>query len=313
MNILVFIQTNDNEISRMSLEALACAQSLNCNVSAITFNRKNAEELSNYELNKIILVENENLNEYHPLYYTSTLEQIIKDDFDVILFAHTYEARDWVPRLSARLNIPFIADCIDIKNSQNILCYTRQTYQGKLNNDIEANSKVLCSIQSGCFKVDSIKKGNTTIETNQININDIPSIISTEEKFKEQQGGVDLTAADVIVSVGRGIGKEENLPIAKELKTLINAELGSSRPIVDYGWLPHDRQIGSSGQVVTPKLYFSLGVSGAIQHQVGMKGSDCIMAINKDQNAPIFEISDYAIIGDLLEIVPKLIEKIKNN
>ena len=147
----------------------------------------------------------------------------------------------------------------------------------------------------------------------QINTDDTPNIINAEEKFKEQQGGVDLSAAEVIVSVGRGIGKEENLPIVQELKEIINAELGSSRPIVDYGWLPHDCQIGSSGQVVNPKLYFAVGISGAIQHQVGMKGSDCIMAINKDQNAPIFEIADYAIVGDLLEIIPKLIEKIKNN
>ena len=313
MNVLVFIQNDENQISKMSLEALACAQSLNCDGSAITFNKEIAESLSNYQLNKIILIENKNLDQYNPLHYTSTLAEVIKSDFDVILFAHTYQARDWVPRLSARLDVPFISDCINIKNNENSISYTRQSYQGKLNNDFEAQSKVLCSIQSGCFKADNIKNGNANIETIQINTDDTPNIINAEEKFKEQQGGVDLSAAEVIVSVGRGIGKEENLPIAKELKEIINAELGSSRPIVDYGWLPHDCQIGSSGQVVNPKLYFAVGISGAIQHQVGMKGSDCIMAINKDQNAPIFEIADYAIVGDLLEIITKLIEKIKNN
>jgi electron transfer flavoprotein alpha subunit len=254
------------------------------------------------------------LKDYNPIYYLSTLEFIYnKYSPDLLFFGHTYETRDWVPRLSARLDIPFIADCINIKNNQNSISYTRQTYQGKLNNDIEANSKVLCSIQSGCYKADSIKDGNANIKTIQINTLDVPNIINTEKKFKEQQGGVDLSVAEKIISVGRGIGKKENLPLIQELKKLINAELGSSRPIVDYGWLSHDHQIGSSGQVVNPKLYFSLGISGAIQHQVGMKGSDCIMAINKDKNAPIFEIADYAIIGDLLEIVPKLIEKIKNN
>ena len=136
---------------------------------------------------------------------------------------------------------------------------------------------------------------------------------TSDISYQWSQDGVDLTAADLIVSVGRGIAKEENIPMAEELTTLLNAEMGSSRPIVDYGWLPHDRQIGSSGQVVSPKLYFSLGVSGAIQHQVGMKGSDKIMAINKDENAPIFEISDYSVVGDLLEIVPKLIDRIKEN
>ena len=144
-------------------------------------------------------------------------------------------------------------------------------------------------------------------------MSNVQKTIIPGEKFKESASQIDLTSSDIIVSIGRGIGKEENIPLAKELKELMNGELGSSRPIVDYGWLPHDCQIGSSGQVVNPKLYFSLGISGAIQHQVGMKGSDKIMAINKDSNAPIFEISDYAVIGDLLEIVPKLIKKIKES
>ena len=260
------------------------------------------------------MVKNSNLGDYNPLHYTLTLSKIIADDdFDVIFFAHTYEARDWVPRLSAKLDYPFISDCIQIKDDSGILCYTRQSYQGKLNNDITANSKALCSIQSGCYKIDMLEKGQANIRIVEIDTNEVPNIINTEEKFKEQQDGVDLTAAEVILSIGRGIGKEENIPLAEELQKLMNAELGASRPIVDYGWLPHDRQIGSSGQVVNPKLYFSLGISGAIQHQVGMKGSNHIMAINKDSNAPIFEIADYAVIGDLLEIIPKLIEKIKEN
>ena len=313
MNILVFIQVNDNQISRMSLEALSCAQALNHSVSALTFDKEAANELSKYKLNEVILIENSNLKKYNPLHYSLTLSKVINDTFDAIFFAHTYEARDWVPRLSAKLDFPFLSDCIEVKNDNETLCYTRQTYQGKLNNDIISNSQILCSIQSGCYKIDTLEKGQTTIKNITINTDEVPNIINTQEKFKETQGGVDLTSAEVIVSVGRGIGKEENIPIAEALKNCINAELGSSRPIVDYGWLPHDCQIGSSGQVVNPKLYFSLGISGAIQHQVGMKGSDFIMAINKDSNAPIFEIADYAIIGDLLEIVPKLTEKINNS
>tara|TARA_B100000029_G_scaffold460431_1_gene491407 strand:- start:2318 stop:3256 length:939 start_codon:yes stop_codon:yes gene_type:complete len=311
MKILVFIQVDDNKINRMSLETLACAQSLGANISAVTFNENAANELAKYQLDNIIFAKNENLNNYNPLNYAKALEQLNDDSYNAILFAHTYETRDWVPRLSARFNCPFISDCVDLKNENGELIITRQTYQGKLNNDLTLSSKVLCSIQSGCYKSDSLSNGSTQINTIEIDLNGVPDSIRSDEKFKEQKGGVDLTAADIIVSVGRGIGKEENLSIAEELKTLLNAELGSSRPIVDYGWLPHDRQIGSSGQVVNPKLYFSLGVSGAIQHQVGMKGSDKIMAINKDLNAPIFEIADYAVIGDLLEIVPKLIEKIK--
>ena len=311
MKILVFIQADDNKINKMSLEVLKCAQNLNANVSAITFHESVANELANYNLNEVIFAKNEKLNSYSPLHYAKALETLIDDSCNAILFAHTYETRDWVPRLSARMNYPFISDCINLKNENDSLIITRQTYQGKLNNDFELNTNVFCSIQSGCFKADDLESGNTQINTVEVDLSDVINNIRAEEKFKEQKGGVDLTAANLIVSVGRGIAKEENIALAKELTSLLNAELGSSRPIVDYGWLPHDRQIGSSGQVVSPKLYFSLGVSGAIQHQVGMKGSDKIMSINKDPNAPIFEIADYAVIGDLLEIVPKLIEKIK--
>ena len=313
MKILVFIQVDDNKINKMSLEALKCAQGLTSNVSAVTFNESAANELTSYNLNEIIFAKNEKLNTYNPLYYAKALESLIDESCNAVFFAHTYETRDWVPRLSVRMNYPFISDCVNLKNENESLVITRQTYQGKLNNDFELKTNVFCSIQSGCFKSDDLDNGSSQVTTVETDINDVINTIRAEEKFKEQKGGVDLSSADLIVSVGRGIAKEENIPLAEELTTLLNAELGSSRPIVDYGWLPHDRQIGSSGQVVSPKLYFSLGVSGAIQHQVGMKGSDKIMAINKDGNAPIFEIADYSIVGDLLEIVPKLIEKIKGS
>ena len=313
MKILVFIQVDDNKINKMSLETLRCAQIISSEVTAVTFNESAANDLSSYNLNEIIFANSSHLENYNPLYFASAFEKIINPSFNAILFAHTYEARDWVPRLSARLDSPFISDCIDLKNDNGTLIVTRQTYQGKLNNDFELKSNVFCSIQSGSFKSDDLEPGEASINKIDMTFDDIKNTIRSEEKFKEQKGGVDLTAADLIVSVGRGIAKEENIPLAEELTTLLNAEMGSSRPIVDYGWLPHDRQIGSSGQVVSPKLYFSLGVSGAIQHQVGMKGSDKIMAINKDENAPIFEISDYSVVGDLLEIVPKLIDRIKEN
>ncbi len=313
MKILVFIQVDDNKINKMSLEALKCAQLMTSNVSAITFNEIAANELSNFNLNEIIFVKNEELNSYNPLNYAKALESLIDDSCNAVLFAHTYETRDWVPRLSARMNYPFLSDCINLKSEGESIIITRQTYQGKLNNDFELSTSVFCSIQSGSFKADDLENGSSPIDIVEVDISEVPNSIRAEEKFKEQKGGVDLSSADLIVSVGRGIAKEENIPLAEELTTLLNAELGSSRPIVDYGWLPHDRQIGSSGQVVSPKLYFSLGVSGAIQHQVGMKGSDKIMAINKDGNAPIFEIADYSVVGDLLEIVPKLIDKIKQS
>ena len=258
MKILVFIQVDDNKINKMSLEALKCAQGLTSNVSAVTFHEGAANELTSYNLNEIIFAKNEKLNTYNPLYYAKALESLIDESCNAVFFAHTYETRDWVPRLSVRMNYPFISDCVNLKNENESLVITRQTYQGKLNNDFELKTNVFCSIQSGCFKSDDLDNGSSQVTTVETDINDIINTIRAEEKFKEQKGGVDLSSADLIVSVGRGIAKEENIPLAEELTTLLNAELGSSRPIVDYGWLPHDRQIGSSGQVVSPKLYFSL-------------------------------------------------------
>ena len=312
MKILVFIQVDDNTINKMSLEALSCAQSLNASVSAVTFNENAANQLMSYQLDNIFLAKNEKLNHYNPLNYTKALEQLNNDSYNAIFFAHTYETRDWVPRLSARFDCPFISDCIDFKNENDALIITRQTYQGKLNSDLTLNSKVLCSIQSGCYKADTLITGNAKINTIEIDLSKVPNSIRSEEKFKEQKGGVDLTAADIIVSIGRGIGKEENLQIIHDLAAAIGGEIASSRPVVDSGWLESYHQVGSSGQTVTPKLYLALGISGAIQHVVGMKGSKNIVVINKDANAPLFEIADYGVVGDLFEIIPKLITTLQS-
>jgi electron transfer flavoprotein alpha subunit len=240
------------------------------------------------------------------------MEKIISNESpDVVAFGHTYQARDWVPRLSARLDAPFVSDCTEISLKDKGM-FTRQVYQGKINADLHGNGLLLVSVQSGSYRVDEIESGSSTIETVDVDLSSVGNSIRPGEKFQESKGGVDLTRADVVVSVGRGIGKEENIPLMEALTSALNAELGSSRPVVDYGWLPHERQVGSSGQVVTPKMYLAVGISGAIQHQVGMKGSDNIVAINKDANAPIFEIADYGVVGDLFEIIPKLTDSIKD-
>ena len=314
MKILVYIQSNDGEISRNSLETLALAQSLAAKtegtVSTISFDKDLCDDLCKYKIDNVFTVSATELSNYDSINYTSVIEHVINSQSpSLVLFGHTYEVRDWVPRLSARLDIPFISDCIEINYDGPK--YIRQAYQGKINVEVNSLSQcTLASVQSGSYKIDTLIEGSSETISIDIDLSSNNSGVISEEKFKEDAGGVDLTRAEVIVSVGRGIGKEENLPMIKELAEKMGAELGSSRPVVDAGWLDHSRQIGSSGQVVSPKLYFSVGVSGAIQHQVGMKGSDNIVAINKDKNAPIFEIADYAIVGDLLEIVPKLIENI---
>ena len=318
MNILVYIQSDNNTISRNSLEALVGAQNIvkkmNGCLKAVCFNANVTNELLKYNINEIICPSNnEELNNYNPLYHTSALEQIVhkEQNIDLIVFGHTYQARDWVPRLSARLDSPFVSDCVSFNYSSE-LEFVRQMYQGKVNTNISVKGFAIISFQSGAFRADAIDLGTSTIKNIEFDFSSVSKCIRPGDKFKESKGEVDLTRSEIIVSVGRGIGKEENMPVINDLNDSLGGEIGSSRPVVDYGWLSHERQVGSSGQVVTPKMYLAIGISGAIQHQVGMKGSDNIVAINKDPNAPIFEIADYGVVGDLFEILPKLTSLIKD-
>jgi len=316
MKILVYIQSGEGKINPISLESLVAAQQLknekSAQVHAVTFSSDIANKLSQYDIDNVIHVNDNNLQEYSPLHYIETFNQLSSElNPDLIIFGHTYETRDWVPRLSARLNIPFLSDCVGM-SVKNTISYTRSLYQNKINTDLSISSgSAIISFQSGAYKVDSLGQGSCNVEQMNVDLSSVENKIVNEEKFKETDGAIDLSAADFIVSVGRGIAKEENIPMAKELADLIGAQLASSRPVVDSGWLNHSLQIGSSGQIVSPKLYFALGISGAIQHSVGMKGSGCIMVINKDANAPIFEIADYGIVGDIMEIIPKLSSAIK--
>ena len=314
MKHLIYIQDANNKINANSLEAISAIQQLSDDSSeiiAVTFNEIIAKELSNYQLSKILFIKNDNLKKYNPLYYIDALYEIYNlQEPDLLCFGHTYETRDWVPRLSARLDIPFISDCIEIKNETNIIECIRPVYQAKLNEKIHLLNNSIISFQAGSYSKDNIKSGNTSVQEVHLELNNNNSSIRLGEKFQETAGGVDLTSAEVIVSVGRGIGKEENIPIAQSLADKLNAQIGASRPVVDAGWLDHSRQVGSSGQTVSPKLYFSIGISGAIQHLVGMKGSKNIIAINKDPMAPIFEIADYAVVGDIFEILPKLTDEL---
>ena len=283
MEIAVFIQSLDGVANNNSLESLSAAQKIvdtkGGNVHAITFDKNVANSLASIQLSSIIHVSNDELNNYNPLFHIKAMELLCNEiKPDLIIYGHSYQTRDWVPRLSARLDFPFISDCVDFSNDENI-SFTRPIYQAKLNEKSFDLSSVELTINPG-------------------------------ERFKESADGVDLSTAEVIVSIGRGLSKEENIPLAKSLAEKLNAQIGASRPVVDAGWLDHSYQIGSSGQTVSPKLYLAVGISGAIQHLVGMKGSKNIMAINKDPNAPIFEISDYAVVGDIFEILPKLIEQL---
>jgi electron transfer flavoprotein alpha subunit len=233
----------------------------------------------------------------------------------LVLMPHTYQVRDFVPKLATALETTAISDVIGVRYEGGKLLFTRQMFQGKFVADVSFAGSGPCFVtfQNGSFRADKVEAGTVPAPIETVNIEIPDSILRNkpQEVFKEAKQAVDLTQAEIIVSVGRGIKEQKNIDLAKQLADALGGELAASRPICDSGWLPMDRQIGSSGQTVAPKLYLALGISGAIQHIVGMKGSRSIVAINKDSEAPIFEIADFAIVGNLFDIVPPLIEEIK--
>jgi electron transfer flavoprotein alpha subunit len=318
--ILVVIEQRDGRIARISWEALAAGQRLATQtgepVSTVVIGSNTetlAAEIATRPIAKVIRVEHPLLAHYTPDGFTLALQQLIQtENPSYVVFPHTYQVRDYAPALAARLSEVLISDVVDIGDGP---VFTRQLMQGRLNGVYKHSGSGPClvSVQAGAFRVEAsdapaataaITVFNPTIEAMQIRT-------KPGEPFRGSSQTVDLGSAQLIVSVGRGIKEAENLPLVQDLATALGAELAASRPICDNGWLPMERQVGSSGQTVAPKLYLAVGISGAIQHLVGMKGSQCIVAINKDADAPIFEVADYGIVGDLFEVVPELTAAIK--
>ena len=321
MDILVVLEDLNGKIHRLSLEAIVGAQKLsasqNLNIAALAVG-SNANELasaaSKYNIDKVLKVTNDLVSDYSSDGYTEVVRQVIeRESPKYIFFGHTYQVRDYVPKLSAKLMKPFLADSIAFEVNGDSVVATKQMYNAKLLSKITVlkNPPYLVSFQSAAFNSDNIISGSAQIDECDISFDSSLIKTQSEEPFKESSEDLDLTSADLIVSVGRGIGDEQNISLAKDLAATIGADLSSSRPVVDSGWLPSVHQVGSSGQSVSPKMYLALGISGAIQHVVGMKASKNIVAINKDPDAPIFELADYGVVGDLLEILPKLNEALK--
>ena len=321
MDILIVLEESNGQIHRMGLESIAAGQRLSDEMGLTTGalvlggNADGlADQASKYQLGEVLKVNDALLESYSADGYSEAVKQIIdQENPTYVLFGHTYQVRDYVPRLSAKLNKPFLVDNIAIRVENGQPIFTKQMFNAKLSADVEANGSgpFLVSFQSAAFSMDAAAAGSASIRESTVQLDTAMIRTKSEPPFQEEAGGVDLTSADIIVSIGRGIGKEENIPLAVELSKALGGELAASRPVVDSGWLPSAHQIGSSGQSVSPKLYLALGISGAIQHVVGMKGSKNIVTINKDPDAPIFEISDYGVVGDILEIIPKLTEAIQ--
>jgi electron transfer flavoprotein alpha subunit len=318
-NILVFIEHKDCVLNKVSLEAVAAAQAiakdLGLTVAAVIPCDKDcalAETVGGYNLEKVIVAKNEKLARYTPDGYADAWEDVIKrENPQFVIMAHTYQVRDFAPKVAARMGKEVVGDCIRYTTDGGKLILTRRIFLGKLDADVTigGDAPYFVTFQSGAFRGDSAEKGNAQVETVDVNVGEIR--MEAEEPFQEAKASVDLSKSEIIVAVGRGIKSQENLAVAQSLADALGADLAASRPICDAEWLPIDRQIGSSGQTVAPKVYIALGISGAIQHIVGMKNAGTIVAINKDAEAPIFDIADYGIVGDLFEAVPALVEEIK--
>ena len=325
MSILVVVEQREGKLNRVSTETLTAAQALaaetgwpleaavvGSNVAAI------ASEVAGKKLAKVYAIENAKLEPYTPDAFAHALKQFVTTkNPKLVLMPHTYQVRDFIPKLATAMGRTAISDCIGYKKEGEKLVFTRQMFQGKLAADVSFTSEApwFVTFQNGAFRGDKVEAGASAAPVETVNV-DIPDGVirnKPQEIFKEAKQAVDLTQADIIVSVGRGIKEQKNIELAQKLAEALGGELAASRPICDNGWLPMDRQIGSSGQTVAPKLYLALGISGAIQHIVGMKGARTIVAINKDSEAPIFEIADYAVVGNLFDIVPPLIEEVKKS
>lgn len=320
MSILVVLEQQAGKWNRLSFEAIAAAQkmgqALSLPVQAVILGSNLeplATEIASYDLSNVIAVEHAALADYTPDAYTAALQQIIETEHPkAVVFPHTYQVRDYAPKLATRFKKVLISDVVDVNSANGELIFVRQLFQGKLSADVvSASDPQFISVQAGAFR--AAQAMGSTVPVQNVPVEIDPSQIRSkpEPPFREAQRSVDLGAADLIVAVGRGIKEKDNLPVVETLAQALGAELAASRPICDNGWLPMERQVGSSGQTVSPKVYFAVGISGAIQHLVGMKGSKTIVAINKDESAPIFETADYGIVGDLFEVVPALVEEIK--
>jgi electron transfer flavoprotein alpha subunit len=322
--ILVIAEQRGGKLNRASWETIAAAQQLRAAGGAPDIVvllpgsgiAGAAGELAAADVKEVVSLDVSALESYTPDGYTAALADAIAQLApEAVLLPHTYQTRDFAPKLAARLDRSILTDITGIKTVDGAAAFTRPMFQGKLTADVQPQGPGphFVTFQIGAYRVDQVAKGAAPAPVRTIQVSADANAVrqKPEAPFQEAKQAVDLSQAERIVSVGRGIKGPEHLPLAQELAKSLHAEIAASRPICDSGWLPMERQVGSSGQTVAPKLYLALGISGAIQHLVGMKGSNTIVAINKDADAPIFEVADYGIVGDLFEVVPALIAALK--
>ena len=317
--ILIVAEQKGGKLNRASWETVAAAQELaraasDADLRILVLGQGvagPAGELAAAAVQGVVTVEHDALDTYTPDGFIQALQQIITEQSPkYVVFPHTYQTRDFAPALAATLDRAIVTDVTAVRDVSGTPAFARPMFQGKLTADVapEGSAPHLVTFQIGAFRADAAARGTAAAPITSASVTVDAATIrqKPEAPFQEAKQAVDLSQAERIVAVGRGIKSQDNLPIVEKLAKALGAEIAASRPICDNGWLPMERQIGSSGQTVAPKLYVALGISGAIQHLVGMKGARTIVAINKDAEAPIFEVADYGIQGDLFEIAPAI-------
>jgi len=316
--IFVLVEHRQGQIRDITFEMLTkgkeLAEKTDAALTAVLLGKaikEHAKTFTEYA-KKVLLVEDAKLENFNSEAYQKVLLNLINEHKPLLtMIGHTSFGVDLAPSLAAALNLPLATDCIDLEFEGETLVITRQMYGGKVNvkATVHKSESYIVTVRQAAFEAQKPSMNGEIVE--------VPSPLTeeiTEKRFIEYvlppPGGVDITAADVLVGIGRGIKDENNMPVVEELAKTLGGVLACSRPIVDKGWLPSDRQVGASGKTVKPKLYIALGISGAFQHILGMKNSDLIIAVNKDPNAPIFSFADYGIVDDLFKIAPALKGKI---
>ncbi len=321
--VLAIAEQHSGRLNRVSLETVAAAQAIAAQMGwqvelAVLGSDPNAaaQELAACQAAKVYALTSPRLEPYTADGYTHALRTFLASHpCKLILLPHTYQVRDFAPTLALALQTTVVSDVTACRVENGKLLFTRQMFQGKFAADVAfaGEGPYLVTLQNAAFRSDQAQAGSAPVENVAVEIPAEAVRVQPQEIFQEAKHAVDLTQAEIIVAVGRGIKEQKNIALAEALAAALGAELAASRPICDAGWLPLDRQVGSSGQTVAPKLYLALGISGAIQHIVGMKGARAVVAINKDAEAPIFEIADIGIVGNMFDIVPALTEEIQKS
>jgi electron transfer flavoprotein alpha subunit len=321
--VLVLIEHKDGQVGRMGLETVALGQklgqALGRGTSALVLGngeaaRAAAKAVAQKRLDEVLLAEHPHLKEPTPDGYTAAAAQVAEQEKPgYLVLGHGSLGYDVAGKLAARLDRPCITDVSELRAEGGAVAFVKPVYYGKLQADLVAQGEgpVVVTARPGAFPADEAEAGQAAIREVGLTLADAEMRTRVLGLLAQIKGAVDLSAAEIIVSGGRGLEKAENFQLIRDLAAALGGEVGASRPVVDAGWMPRERQVGSSGQTVSPKLYIAVGISGAMQHLVGMKGSKVIVAINKDPNAPIFEVADYGIVDNLFKVVPALIEALK--